>query len=189
MGLLVGVVYTRDQDVFEREPLFLATGVVVTSGKQCLDVVLAIDWHDLVAHFIGRGVQRNREANLQWFVGKFLNLGRQTAGRDGNVSRANAESPRRVNDSNRAHHVAKVGKRFTHSHENDVVDLLTACALNRDDLIDNFVRAQVAGKSFQTACTKFAAVSAPDLRGEANCPPIRAASIKRWRRWNQNSFD
>ncbi len=146
--LLVRIVHIRDQDVFKREPLFSASGVVVASGKQRLDVVLAIDRHDLVAHFIGRGVQRNRETNLQWFVGKFFDLGRQTAGRDGNVSRPDAEGPGRVNDSNRAHHIAEVGKRFAHPHENDIVDLLPGCALDRDDLIDDFIRSQIAGKTF-----------------------------------------
>ena len=146
--LLVRIVHVRDQDVFKREPLFPASGVVFASGKQRLDVVLAIDRHDLVAQFIGRGVQRNRETNLQSFVGKFFDLGRQTAGGDGNVSRPDAEGPGRVNDSNRAHHIAEVGKRFAHPHENDIVDLLPGCALDRDDLIDDFVRSQIAGKTF-----------------------------------------
>ncbi len=85
---------------------------------------------------------------MQWFIGKFFDLRRQTAGRDGNVSRANAEGPRRVNDSNRAHHIAEVGQRFAHPHENDIVDLLPGCALDRDDLVDDFVRSQIAGKTF-----------------------------------------
>ena len=128
--LIIGVVYIRDQDVFEREPLLPSADVVVTSGKQHLEVVPAIDRHDLVAHLIGCGMQRNRETNLQCFVGQFFNFRRQAAGRDGNVSRANAEGPRRINDSNRAHHVTEVGKRFAHPHENDIVDLLSAVALS-----------------------------------------------------------
>src|SRR5207253_2853864 len=62
-------------------------------------------------------------------------------------------------------------------------------AVDRDDLIDNFVREQVARKSFQAARAKFASVSATDLRRNANCPPVRLFSIKRWRRWNQDGLD
>src|SRR6266480_2296718 len=69
----------------------------------------------------------------------------------------------RVDDPNRAQHIIKVGERFAHSHENNVVDLVAAFVLNRDHLIDNFVCSQIARESFQTARTKFASVSATDL--------------------------
>ena len=56
------------------------------------------------------------------------------------VPRADAKSPRRIDDSDRADQIIEVGQRFAHSHEHDVVDLLAALAFDRDDLIDNFVR-------------------------------------------------
>ena len=172
MRLLVRVVYASDQDVFEREPLLFVLCIIVASRKQRLDVVFAVDRHDLIAHFVGRAVQRDCETNLQWFVCKFFNSRRHTAGREGDVPRSDAEAPRRINDPNRSHHVLEVRKWFAHSHENDVVDLLPAYALDRDDLIDNFVRAQVARKSFQAARAKLASVSATDLCRNANCPTI-----------------
>src|SRR5256885_7045666 len=94
--LLVRVVYAGDQDVFERQPLFFARRIVVASRKQCLDVVTTIDRHDLVAHFIGRSMQRNSEADLQGFLGKLFNLRGKTTCRNGDVPRADAETPRRV---------------------------------------------------------------------------------------------
>jgi hypothetical protein len=94
------------------------------------------------------------QSHLQRFVCKSSNLRRQAAGRDSNVSRSDADSPWRINDPNGPHHVLEVRKRFAHSHENDVVDLFPACALNRDDLIDNFVRLQIPREPFQTARAK-----------------------------------
>jgi hypothetical protein len=61
--------------------------------------------------------------------------------------------------------------------------------LNRHDLIDDFVRAQIPRKPVQTARAKLAAVGATNLRRNARCPPIRFLSIQRRRRWNQNRLD
>src|SRR5437660_3781733 len=167
--LLVRVVYAGDQDVFERQPLFFARRIVVASRKQSLDVVTTIDRHNLVAHFICRSMQRNSEADLQGFFGKLFNLRGETTGRNGDVPGADAETPWRVDDLNRTHHVLQVCQRFAHAHENDVVDLLAAFALDRDDLIDNFIWPEVAGESFKAAGAKFAAVSAADLGRNADC--------------------
>ena len=95
----------------------------------------------------------------------------------------------RVDDSNRAHHIVEVRQRLAHSHENDVVDLLAAFAFDRDDLIDNFVRLEVARKSFQTARAKFAAVGTTHLRRDADRSPVRSRSVKGGRCRNQNRFD
>src|SRR6266404_1790361 len=101
---------------------------------------------------------------------------------------ADPEPPGRVDDANRAHHVAEVGQRFAHSHEHDVVDFLASLALDRDDLIENFVWLQVSGKSVEAARAKFAAVGASDLGRNANCPPVRTRSVKGGRGRNQNRF-
>src|SRR5713101_6214493 len=96
--LHVRVVYARDQYVFERQPLLFARRIVVASRKQGLDVVTTIDRHDLVAHFVRRAVQRDRETNLQRLIGQFTNLRGKTTCRNGDVTRADAETPRRVDD-------------------------------------------------------------------------------------------
>src|SRR5438270_7170937 len=105
------------------------------------------------------------------------------------MPRAGPQSPWRIDDSDRCHQILEIGERFAHSHEHDVVDLFAALALNRDDLIDNLVRRQIATESFKAARAKFTAVSAPDLRRNTDRSPIRARSIKRWRRRNQDRLN
>src|SRR2546421_11419315 len=124
-------------------------------------------------------MQRNSDTNLQRLISEFSNLWRKTTCRHRNVSSADAETPWRVDDLNRTHHVLQVCQRFAHAHENDVVDLLAAFALDRDDLIDNFIWPEVAGESFKAAGANFAAVSAADLGRNADCSAIRFASIER----------
>src|SRR2546430_13687593 len=124
-------------------------------------------------------MQRDGETNLQRLISEFSNLWRKTTCRHRNVSSADAETPWRVDDLNRAHHVLQVCEGFAHAHENDVVDLVAAFAFDRDDLVDNFARAQIAREPFQAACAKFASVSATDLGRNADCSAIRFASIER----------
>src|ERR1700682_6834988 len=124
-------------------------------------------------------MERDSETNLQRFVGKLPNLRRKPAGREGDVARADAESPRRVDDLNGAKQVVEVGERFAHAHENDIVDLVATGAFDRGDLIDNFVCAQIARESLHTACATRAAVGTTDLRGDANSAPVRFLPVKR----------
>ena len=102
---------------------------------------------------------------------------------------ADAEAPRSVKNSNRPHYIVEVRQRFAHPHEDDVVDLFASRTLDGDDLIDDFVRAQIPRKPVQAARAKLAAVGATNLRRNARCPPIRFLSIQRRRRWNQNRLD
>jgi hypothetical protein len=55
--LFVGIVDAGDQDVFEGKPLLFVRHVIVTSRKQFLDIITAIDRHNLIAHVVGRSVQ------------------------------------------------------------------------------------------------------------------------------------
>src|SRR5437588_12177428 len=98
MRLIVGVVYSGDQNVFKREPLLLMRYVVIACGKQFLDVKRAIDRHDLIADFISCAMQRDRQTNLQRLIGELLTLRHESAGRNRDVPRPYAESPRRVDD-------------------------------------------------------------------------------------------
>ncbi len=187
--LVVRIVHIRDQDVFKREVLLLMSFVVVTSRKQCLDIVTAIDRHDSISNFVGGTVQRNGQPNLQRLLGKFANLRRQSAGRDRDVPGADAETPLRVNDPDRSQHVVEVSERLAHPHEHNVVDLFTSRALNCDELIDYFVWAQIARKTFQTARAEFAPVRTAHLGRNTNRPTVRLSTVKSERRGNQNRFD
>src|SRR5438128_12437746 len=123
-------------------------------------------------------MQRDSETNLQRLISEFSNLWRKTTCRDRNVPSADAETPWRVDDLNRTHHVLQVCERFAHSHENDVVDLLGGVALDHQDLIDDFARTQISREPLQAARAKFASVSATDLGRNADCSTIRLCAIK-----------
>ena len=123
-------------------------------------------------------MQQNGEPDLERFIGEFSDLRCQSAGRNRDVPRADAEAPRRIDDPDRADQVAQVGERFTHSHENDIVDLFPARTLDCNDLIDNFVPAQISRKSFQAARAKFAAICAAHLRRDADREAIRFFAVK-----------
>src|SRR5262249_32674359 len=102
---------------------------------------------------------------------------------------ADPKSPWCVNDPDRAHQIVEVSQRLAHAHEHDVVDVFAALALNRHDLVDNLIGFQVPAESFQPARAKLAAVGATDLGRNSKRPPVRARSVKRRRRGNQNRFD
>src|SRR5205823_11291655 len=108
-------------------------------------------------------MQRNRETNLQRLLSQFSDLRRQSTGGNRDVPRPDSNSPRRIDDSYRAHQVVQICQRFAHAHEDDVVDLFSALPLDRYDLIDNFVRAQIARKPVQPASAEFTSVPASDL--------------------------
>src|ERR1700719_1567676 len=105
------------------------------------------------------------------------------------MPRADPESPRRVDDSDCPHQLLEISERFSHSHEDDIVDLLSAGAFHRDDLIYNLVCAQIARESFQAARAKFATVRAAYLRRDADCPGVRFGAVKCWRSRDQNRFN
>src|SRR5437870_13338722 len=105
------------------------------------------------------------------------------------MTRANPQTPLRVNYPNRAQHVLEVGEWLAHPHEDNVVDIFTSRALNSDELVDDFVRGQVARETFQTAGTKLAPVRAAYLGRDTDRPTVRPPAVKRQRRRNQYRFD
>src|SRR5436190_14403345 len=105
------------------------------------------------------------------------------------MARADAEAPLRVNYPNRPECVLEIGEWLAHSHENNVVDFFASRALNCDELIDNFVCAQIARETFQAARAKFTSVSAAHLGRDTNRPTVRFPTVKCRRCRNQNGFD
>src|SRR5437773_10106036 len=105
------------------------------------------------------------------------------------MARADAKAPLRVNYPNRPEYVLEIGEWLAHSHENNVVDFFASRALNCDELIDNFVCAQIARETFQADRAKFTSVSAAHLGRDTNRPTVRFPTVKRRRCGNQNRFD
>src|SRR5437899_11494330 len=145
--------------------------------------------HDPPAHFVGCAMQRKGEAKLRGLVGKLANLRRESAGRNGDVPGTDAETPRRVDDANRAQNVFQVGERLAHAHEDDVIDFFAALLFNLDELLHDLACIEIAGPAVQSAGAKFAAVSAADLAGDTNGPAIRGLDIECGRRGNEERFD
>src|SRR6188472_2194955 len=105
------------------------------------------------------------------------------------MARPNRDSPRCIDDLNSAYDVVIIGKRFSHSHEDDIVDALPAFPFDRYDLIHDFIRAQVSLPTVEPARAKLAAVGATDLSGDTNCPPIRRRSVKGRRSRDQDCLN
>src|SRR5204862_8067437 len=145
--------------------------------------------HYLVSHVVGRSVNVNVEPALERFVCQFSNLGRESTGGDGDVARADLETPGRVDDPNGANDVGEIGQRFAHPHEDDVVDPLAARFFYREQLLHDLARIKVPRKSVETARAKFTAISAADLGGNANGAAVRGRAIKRRRSGDQDRFD
>ena len=187
--LFFGVVNTCNQNVFEVDALLLTVRVVFAGVEQTRQVIFAIHRHNFVSHQVSRAVERDRKAALQGFVGQLPDLRRQSAGRDGNVARANLEAPGRVDDPDGADHVGEVGQRFAHTHEDDVIDLFTARFFHRQQLLHDFAGIEIARESIEAAGAKFAAVGAADLRRHTNSTPIRSLAVQSRGGWNKHRLD
>src|SRR3954452_2559737 len=109
---------------------------------------------------------------LRRFVSQLANLGRESASRNSDVTGADAEAPWCIDDANRVQKILQVRERLAHAHEYDVVDFFSAVLLDPDELLPHLACTEIARPAFQSARAKFAAISAPDLTGDTNCPAI-----------------
>jgi hypothetical protein len=110
--------------------------------------------------------------NCVGLVGQLANLRRESASGNGDVAGTDAESPRRIDDANRAQKILQVGERLAHAHEDDVIDFFSALLFDGDELLHHLGRVEIARQAFQSARAKLAAISAADLARDANCPAI-----------------
>ena len=164
--------------------LVLGAGV-----EQLGEGILPVHRHDLLAHLVGRAVERKREAHLQRLLGELADARREAAGGNRDVPRADADAPMRVDDLDRLHQVGVIRQRLAHAHEDDVVDLRLRRALGLDDLRDDLARRQVALEALQPARAELAAVGAADLGRNAEREPVRALAEHVERRGNQHALD
>src|ERR1700682_5769916 len=124
-------------------------------------------------------MERDCQPALQWFVGELSYLRGESAGRNRDVARTNLETPGGIYDSDGADHVGEVGQRFAHAHEDDVVDLFTARPFHHEELLHDLAGIEIARVAVEAARAKLAAVSAADLRGDANGAPVRGRAVER----------
>jgi hypothetical protein len=110
-----------------------------------------VDRHEGVPQLVVRGVQRQREGDLQALLGQPAHGRHEPDGGDDDAALADADAVRRrVDDAaDGADHPVVVRQRLAHAHEDDVADPASARdsgALGRDDLLDDLAGGQVAGQ-------------------------------------------
>ena len=130
-GLLEGVVDVLDEDVLEGHHLALLRLVFDTGVEELGEGILAIDRHDLLADFVSGAVKRKGEPDLQRLLREKPDLRRKSAGGNGNFARADANTPRCVDDVERGQEIGVVGQRFAHTHEDEIVDAGLVAARSR----------------------------------------------------------
>ena len=171
------VVHVFDENKFERNhpPVFFRK--FLCGGNELCERELAVDGHDLRAHFVGRAMQADCEAKLHRLVGEFANFRHDAARGNCDAPRAHAQAPRRVRDGERAHRCLVIHERFAHAHDNDVVKIrksgfprafIAAFPTNEHELRHDFARVEIAFPTRQAACAKFASLGTTDLRRNAN---------------------
>ncbi len=159
------VVDTFDDGVLKRDDALCRGRVVGASGKEFVDPPFLIDGHQLRAEGVVRRVEGDGKFELDAFCGETLEAGNDTAGRKGDMARAEVGSAPRVDEFQGAHRLVVVGERFAHPHHDDVGDFTEATP--RHIFGDDFIRRQRADDPARAARAKGAAHRATDLRRDA----------------------
>ena len=167
----------------------LPRDVVVASLEQTSSGYLRLTGMIWLAHLVGRAVQRKGEPELRRLIRELADLRREPAGRDGDVPRADAEAPRRVDDL-----IARI--RFARFASGSPIPMKTTlsifsplCCFDRHQLLHDLAGVEIARPAVEPARAKLAAVGAADLGGDADRPAIRAFAVKRRRGGDQHRLD
>ena len=121
-GLIEGVVDPFDEDEFEGDHPTMFFAESADGRDQFGERVSLIDRHDLRTHFIGRAVERDREANPNRFVGELQNIRHKAAGGKRDAASTEPEAPIGIDDFERGGDGFVVGKRLAQAHDDDVVE-------------------------------------------------------------------
>ena len=168
-GILGRIVHPPDQRVLEREAVAPRSRIAPAGLQQGRDRKTTIQRHQLIAHLIGRSMQRDREPHRQRPTE--LRHARNDARRgDGDPARGEPHPSGIRQDSDRADHVVEVEQRFSHAHKDHVRDLLARARQNLrpvENLVYDLARAQVAAQPQSPRRAKGAVQAAAHLRGDA----------------------
>jgi len=114
-------------------------------------------------------MQRHRQRHIA-FLGKTVDLGNQTGGRQRDPLVGEAKAEVVAHDVHRAHHVVEIEQGLAHTHHHHVGQLAlkmrhVAQMLGRNpDLADDLGRTQVAVEALSGGGTELAVEAAADLR-------------------------
>src|SRR5215207_5326881 len=167
------IVHAGEEGVLEEE---LATGffdVVAGGVHERGDGVSGDDRHEFLAFFLERGMQGDGQVELLRLVGEAPDLVHQSACRDGDVPRRQAEAVRVVQDPERKHELFVVQHRLAHPHDDHVGDALGGDVPGGDeDLFGDLAGLEVALDTEEARRTEGTGHRAADLGRDADRPPV-----------------
>ena len=178
LGLLERVVHILDQNELKRDHAAVSLGEGADRRDELGEWIRLVDRHDLLAHGIGRAVQRNRQPESEVFFGEPDDLRYESAGGDRNAARPKTQTPVGVEDGEGADQLVVVGQRLAHAHDDDVVErgqlhagarragVLAVAHLQQ--LRDDLTGVEIALEAGESARTENASHRATHLRGDAN---------------------
>ena len=178
-----------NKNVFQGDFLVLTLRPVAEGLEQVLDGPLAIDRHDPVAHVVAGPVKRDCQADLLGMIRQLADLGHESGGRNGEVAGADSKAPGRGNQFKGLEKLGQVGEGFSHSHEDDVVDLLSAEFLGEKNLPGDFVRGEIAGESIKPGSAELAAKGTTNLGRDTERTPIGTFAIESRGGGDKNTFN
>ena len=128
--------------------------------------------HDLIAHFLARGMQRDGQRVLFLHLGEALDAFDDAACRKRDLARSDVESFLRVDDIKGSDHSIVVQERLALAHSDKVGHTFAEIVLNDQNLINDFSNDKVSGEAFFPRRAKHATHRASYLGGEADSEPI-----------------
>src|ERR1700761_6604852 len=102
------------------------------------------------------------------------------------MTRSNPDTPRGPDDFDRLQKILIIRQRLSHSHEDEIIDLLSAQRLDTQNLLNNFPGFQISRPSLQSARAELAPVGTANLGGETKCLAVRRGPIERRAGGNEN---
>jgi hypothetical protein len=188
-GLFRGIVDSSEKNIFEEDLFLFGSDKDVTGFEKSIEGKSFIDRHDLVADGIARSVKGECEAELEWVIGKFLDLGGKSAGGDSDVTSSHAKIGRRDEEIEGWQEIGKVGQGFPHAHENQIVGSASGNAGRFEDLADDFRGGEIATPTVDPAGAEATAVGTSDLAGDAEGQASATISFLSRGGGNEDRFD
>ena len=177
LRVLEPVVHALEQDVLVGDDPVGRPGVMAAGLHELFEGIALVERYDRGSGPVVGGVKGNGQLELYLLFGQLVDLRNQAAGGERDSAGADAEPPVGVDDPHRPQHLAVIGQRFPHAHDDDVVDRagLTGQFPDLHDLVDDLGRRHVPNEALQPARAESAAYGASHLRGNAERVPPRSA--------------
>ncbi|MPM28387.1 hypothetical protein SDC9_74909 [bioreactor metagenome] len=167
---LVGV-DTAKHAILDGETFSTKALVVYQGSLQGHDVPLLVHRHDTVTRAIVSSHQRDGKLDGKFLLSEFEDAGHHTTGGDGDAPETDVVGILFVEIADGAGDCCDVGKRFAHSHIDDVRDGLVAHPKQMDILLDDLFCTEIAQKAHRASSAEGASHCTTYLAGEACSVP------------------